>query len=151
MSRHHSTNGQPAKPAKAVAYYRMSTDKQEDSIERQRSQVVPYAARNGCNLDLVITTDTAIAHLAGELGAPVWLVLSTIVDWRWLLKREDTPWYPTLRLFRQRTLGDWDERDERLRGRIQASVGPGKKILYGHADLLRYLADNRWHGRVNGK
>jgi DNA invertase Pin-like site-specific DNA recombinase len=50
MSRHHSTNGQPAKPAKAVAYYRMSTDKQEDSIERQRSQVVPYAARNGYHL-----------------------------------------------------------------------------------------------------
>jgi hypothetical protein len=59
------------------------------------------------NLDLVITTDTAIAHLAGALAAPVWLALSAIVDWRWMFHREDSPWYPTMQLFRQTELGNW--------------------------------------------
>tara|TARA_R110002095_G_scaffold2261_2_gene9441 strand:+ start:4143 stop:5918 length:1776 start_codon:yes stop_codon:yes gene_type:complete len=60
------------------------------------------------NLDLVITTDTAIAHLAGSLGVPVWILISKIPDWRWLLDRTDNPWYPTARLFRQEKLGDWE-------------------------------------------
>lgn len=60
------------------------------------------------NLDLVITSDTAIAHLAGGLGVPVWVVLPTTSDWRWFLGREDSPWYPTLRLFRQTQLGNWE-------------------------------------------
>jgi hypothetical protein len=59
------------------------------------------------NLDLVITCDTAVAHLAGALGRPTWLVLKHVPDWRWLLDRSDTPWYPTLRLFRQTKSGDW--------------------------------------------
>jgi len=59
------------------------------------------------NLDLVITVDSAIGHLAGALGAPVWLGLAAIVDWRWMLQRDDSPWYPTVRLFRQTKLGDW--------------------------------------------
>jgi tetratricopeptide (TPR) repeat protein len=58
-------------------------------------------------LDLVVTTDTAVAHLAGALGKPVWILLSHSPDWRWLLAREDCPWYPSARLFRQATLGDW--------------------------------------------
>ncbi|XGV97289.1 MAG: tetratricopeptide repeat protein [Leptolyngbya sp. BL-A-14] len=58
-------------------------------------------------LDLVITMDTAVAHLAGALGKPVWLLLSFAPDWRWLLEREDSPWYPTMRLFRQRQRGNW--------------------------------------------
>jgi len=61
------------------------------------------------NLDLVITCDTAIGHLAGALGIPVWLALSFVSDWRWLLDRPDTPWYPTMRLFRQQTLGKWED------------------------------------------
>jgi Flp pilus assembly protein TadD len=73
-------------------------------------------------LDLVITTDTAIAHLAGALGAPVWLALSTVVDCRWGLDREDTPWYPTMRLFRQRTLGDWDFLFERMAVQLRRLV-----------------------------
>ncbi len=52
---------------------------------------------------------TAIAHLAGALGAPVWVALSTIPDWRWLLEREDSPWYPRMRLFRQKERGHWEE------------------------------------------
>ena len=58
-------------------------------------------------LDLVVTSDTSIAHLAGALGRPVWVALRRVPDWRWLLDRRDSPWYPTMRLFRQTTDGDW--------------------------------------------
>jgi len=59
------------------------------------------------NLDLVITCDTAIAHLAGALGRPVWVALKHAPDWRWQLRRPDSPWYPTMRLFRQARRGEW--------------------------------------------
>jgi tetratricopeptide (TPR) repeat protein len=59
------------------------------------------------NLDLIITADTSIAHLAGALGRPTWVALKYVPDWRWLLDREDSPWYPTIQLFRQKTGGDW--------------------------------------------
>jgi tetratricopeptide (TPR) repeat protein len=59
------------------------------------------------SLDLVITTDSAPAHLAGALGVPVWTLLMEVPDWRWLMDREDSPWYPTMRLFRQQRPGDW--------------------------------------------
>ena len=61
------------------------------------------------DLDLIITSDTSIAHLAGSLGRPVWVALAQRADWRWMLEREDCPWYPTMRLFRQRGPGDWAE------------------------------------------
>jgi hypothetical protein len=60
------------------------------------------------NLDLVITVDTMTAHLAGALGIPVWILLPLQADWRWMLDRSDTPWYPTARLFRQLRPGDWN-------------------------------------------
>jgi len=59
------------------------------------------------SLDLVIASDSAIAHLAGALGRPVWVALQHVPEWRWLLDRADSPWYPTMRLFRQRARGDW--------------------------------------------
>jgi tetratricopeptide (TPR) repeat protein len=58
-------------------------------------------------LDLVITVDTSVAHLAGALGKPVWVLLPANYDWRWMLDRNDSPWYPTMRLFKQTSLGDW--------------------------------------------
>ena len=59
------------------------------------------------SLDLIVTCDTSIAHLAGALGRPVLVALPAVADWRWLTGRDDTPWYPTMRLFRQEKPGDW--------------------------------------------
>lgn len=72
------------------------------------------------NLDLLITADTALAHLAGALGVRVWVVLQAVPDWRWLIDRDDSPWYPTMRLFRQRTAGDWPEVFERVARELAA-------------------------------
>jgi tetratricopeptide (TPR) repeat protein len=60
-------------------------------------------------LDLLVSADTSITHVAGALGRPAWLALNTAPDWRWLLDRDDSPWYPSVRLFRQQVAGDWDE------------------------------------------
>ena len=72
-------------------------------------------------LDLLITVDTAFAHLAGGLGAPVWLMLPKAADWRWALAPERTPWYPSMRLFRQHRAGDWDE----VLARVAAALAAG--------------------------
>jgi tetratricopeptide (TPR) repeat protein len=76
------------------------------------------------NLDLVVTSDTSIAHLAGALGVPVWVALALGADWRFLLEREDSPWYPTMRLFRQTQMGDWDGVFERIAAELRE--GPGR-------------------------
>jgi hypothetical protein len=66
------------------------------------------------NLDLVISIDTAVAHLAGAMGKPVWVLLPLVPDWRWMLDRDDSPWYPSVKLFRQASAGDWDGPVERI-------------------------------------
>jgi tetratricopeptide (TPR) repeat protein len=72
------------------------------------------------NLDLVITVDTSLAHLAGARGKPVWLLLPFAPDWRWLRDRDDSPWYPTMRLFRQKQIGDWNEVVARVAENLKA-------------------------------
>lgn len=76
------------------------------------------------NLDLVISVDTAVVHLAGAMGKPVWVLLPYAPDWRWLLEREDSPWYPTMRLFRQLEPGNWGELFRRVTHQLQ-SVSAG--------------------------
>ena len=73
-------------------------------------------------LDLVIGVDTSVAHLAAALGRPTWILLPFAPDWRWLLDREDSPWYPTARLFRQQARGDWVSVIERVRREMQTFV-----------------------------
>jgi tetratricopeptide (TPR) repeat protein len=73
------------------------------------------------HLDLVISVDTSLAHLAGALGKPVWILLSQVPDWRWMLDRDDSPWYPGARLFRQTTRGDWAPVVERVRKALDAA------------------------------
>ena len=71
------------------------------------------------NLDLFITSDTAVAHLAGALGVPVWMALSTTPDWRWMTNREDNPWYPTMRIFRQSEHMAWGPVFERMAAELK--------------------------------
>ncbi|MGD9721592.1 MAG: tetratricopeptide repeat protein [Pirellulales bacterium] len=74
------------------------------------------------NLDLVIAPDTGVAHLAGALAARVWVALPLVAEWRWLTDRDDSPWYPTLRLFRQQQRGDWAELFARMAGELATLV-----------------------------
>jgi tetratricopeptide (TPR) repeat protein len=76
------------------------------------------------SLDLVVCPNTAISHLAGALGRPVFLALPRAGDWRWLLGRDDTPWYPTMRLFRQTTSGDWSDVIARMAQAIRERAAP---------------------------
>ena len=70
------------------------------------------------NLDLIITVDTAIAHLAGGLGVPVWVILPFPAEWRWLEDRADSPWYSTMHLFRQKKFGDWESLFEEVKNAL---------------------------------
>jgi Flp pilus assembly protein TadD len=75
------------------------------------------------NLDLVITSDTSIAHLAGALGIPTWIALNYVPDWRWLTNRDDSPWYPSVRLFRQPSTGDWSRVFRQIAVELQGLAG----------------------------
>lgn len=108
----------PILQTRGVAFYSLQRDTQiEDDLEPLRDgRITDLATELGDfrdtataieALDLVITVDTAVAHVAGALGKPVWLLLPAAGDFRWMLDCEGTPWYPTMRLFRQLTLGDW--------------------------------------------
>ena len=81
------------------------------------------------NLDLVITVDTAVAHLAGAMGKPVWIMLPFVPDWRWMLDREDSPWYPTARLFRQGRAREWGPVIRRVANELTALAGGDKSRL----------------------
>ncbi|HEY4318441.1 MAG TPA: tetratricopeptide repeat protein [Herbaspirillum sp.] len=75
------------------------------------------------NLDLVISVDTSVVHLAGAMGAPTWTLVAKTPDWRWLLGREDSPWYPSVRLFRQETNGDWPGVIVQVKAELQKILG----------------------------
>jgi ADP-heptose:LPS heptosyltransferase len=75
------------------------------------------------SLDLVVACDTSVAHLAGALGAPVWLAINAVGDWRWLTERTDSPWYPSVRLYRQPSVGDWRAVFEAMAGDWSMFVG----------------------------
>ena len=75
-----------------------------------------------CCLDVVITVDTSVAHLAGALGIPAWILLPHTPDYRWLLDRDDSPWYPSARLFRQTVRGDWEGVVKRVREALQEKL-----------------------------
>ncbi|HUY90883.1 MAG TPA: FkbM family methyltransferase [Pirellulales bacterium] len=78
------------------------------------------------HLDLVVTCDSSLGHLAGALGAPTWIALALSPDWRWLLERDDSPWYPTVRLFRKTSIGDWNDVFRRMAAALEAAVAASK-------------------------
>jgi len=78
------------------------------------------------NLDLVISSDTAAAHLAGALGVPVWIALKYVPEWRWFLDRADSPWYPQARLFRQQSIGTWEAVFESMKEELQLALARGR-------------------------
>jgi ADP-heptose:LPS heptosyltransferase len=77
-----------------------------------------------CELvDVVISVDTSVAHLAGMLGKPTWVLLSFSPDWRWLLDRDVSPWYPSIKLYRQTRINDWDSVLKRTKADLEKMVG----------------------------
>lgn len=121
----------PLKNLSGVSFYSLQVGEAAKQIQEVSAQ---FAIADVCSqytdftdtakfiagLDLVITVDTAVAHLAGALGIPVWILLPhNRIDWRWLAEREDSPWYPSVRLFRQSKPGDWPEVMERVSRELQ--------------------------------
>ena len=99
----------------------------EGLVSEAGDEVIPFEATADAltEVDLVITVDTALAHLAGAAGRPVWTLLSFAHDWRWMLGRADTPWYPTMRLFRQPAPNDWEGLFREVRRELAARLSDG--------------------------
>ena len=106
----------------------MEVDDDDAAVLQEHGEIVHFGRELGdfaktaglvADLDLVITVDTSAAHLAAALGRPTWILLSFVADWRWLLGREDSPWYPTARVFWQQEAGDWDG----VIARVRAALG----------------------------
>jgi tetratricopeptide (TPR) repeat protein len=91
------------------------------TFDRDRSDLVETAALCEC-MDVVVSVDTSVAHLGGAFGKPTWVLLAFNPDWRWLLKRADSPWYPTMQLYRQERPGDWSAPLERIGDSLRARL-----------------------------
>ncbi len=96
-----------------------------------RSGCIQAAANGLAGMDLVITVDTMMAHLAGALGMPVWMLLPFQADWRWMLSRSDSPWYPTMRLFRQHKEGDWSGPVREVQAALQSLISNRQRSISG--------------------
>jgi hypothetical protein len=93
------------------------------------------------NLDLIITCDTSIAHLAGALGRPVWLGLKHVPEWRWMVERLDSPWYPSMRLFRRASGSDWECLFREIADAISKDI---PDVEYDSAEMSRGAMGEHW-------
>jgi hypothetical protein len=118
---------------KEIAAFSLQKDKRADQIAP--AELIDFTAEFSDfdetaafikNLDVVVTVDTAVAHLAGAIGKPTWMLLPLVTDWRWMIDRADTPWYPTMRLFRQRAIGDWPQVVRDVAAELQAMAKKGQ-------------------------
>jgi len=91
------------------------------------------------NLDLISSSCTSIPHLAGALGRPTWVVLKHVPDWRWLLDREDSPWYPTMRLFRQPERDDWTSVFSKIERALRSLLDESGDVIIGENSLAGFL------------
>ncbi len=108
----------------------------EENFDQSRGRFMDTAAVIK-NLDLVISVDTSICHLSAAIGTPVWTLLPEPADWRWMIKRTDTPWYPNMRLFRQTKHGDWDTVIHTICQELEALVSPSELINKQPTDLTK--------------
>ena len=99
--------------------------KQADNIIDLRDEISNFAdtAAILAQCDLLLSVDTSVAHLAGALGLPVWMLIPFAPDWRWMLDRTDSPWYPSMRIFRQDNVNDWDNLIQRVSSALEDFVG----------------------------
>ncbi len=107
---------------KELRPYDQATLRERDDILDLGSELASYEDTAALieQLDLVISVDTSVAHLAGALGKPVWIMLPYVPDWRWLIGRDDSPWYPTARLFRQTEEREYRSVVNRMKTELQA-------------------------------
>jgi tetratricopeptide (TPR) repeat protein len=122
-----------------TSFYSLQVGPRADDLARLgASGVIPLArdltsfaetAGAVAHLDLVVTIDSSVAHLAGAMGKPVWILTPAVPDWRWLFEREDNPWYPTARLFRQKTRLDWAPVIERVAHELTRVAGGERRRL----------------------
>jgi ADP-heptose:LPS heptosyltransferase len=110
----------------------MMVENSDAEFDIGRDAFIDTAAIMSC-LDLIVTSDTSIAHLAGALGRPVWVGLKDVPEWRWMLDRSDSPWYPTMKLYRQTVRDDWNGVFERVAddvAKLAAATQPGSVSGY---------------------
>jgi hypothetical protein len=127
LQKEQTVKGSQARNAESMSVGAISKGRIVDlgEFDTQRGAFMDTAAIM-MNLDLVITSDTSVAHVAGALGVPVWVALPQVADWRWLLDRSDSPWYPTMRLFRQKRAGDWESVFEEIASELRLVAGAKK-------------------------